>query len=439
MKDNNYILLVLAHAFLGFFIYSFPSFSKTYAILIFFVGIYFIIKNRNINNEVLFVSAYVVGSEVFLRMTGGNILYEFSKYSIMIYMLMGVYYSGFSKNAIPFWIYLLLLFPGILVATETLNLKSDLRNSLSFNISGPACLGMCAIYTYNRKMSFAQLNNMMLSMGLPIITTAVYLIFYTPALKTILFSTGSNIETSGGFGPNQVATVFGLGMFIFFSRLILESKSKVIFALNLLIIFNLSYRGLVTFSRGGMITGLFMILILIFFLYKNTRTEGRYRLNVLLLFFSLGFAFTWVYTSTQTGGLIDKRYANQDATGRVKESQFTGREEIWDNEIASFEDNPVFGVGVAKGLEIREQQTGGLIIASHNEITRTISEHGTLGIIALMIVFLTPVFLYLDNKQHLYLFCFLLFWLLTINHAAMRIAAPAFVYSLSLLKVQMDE
>jgi O-antigen ligase len=276
-------------------------------------------------------------------------------------------------------------------------------------------------------------------MGLPLIATTVYLIFYTPELKTILVSTGSNIETSGGFGPNQVATVLGLGMFVFFSRLILESKSKLIFVINLIILFNISYRGLVTFSRGGMITGLFMILILIFFLYVNTRNEGKYRLNLFLLFFVLGFAFTWIYTSNQTGGLIDKRYANQDATGRVKESQFTGREEIWDNEIASFKDHPVFGIGVGKGLEVREQETGGLIIASHNELTRTISEHGTLGIIALMIVFTTPMFLYLDNKQNIYIFCFLIFWILTINHAAMRIAAPAFVYSFSLLKVYMDE
>jgi hypothetical protein len=28
------------------------------------------------------------------------------------------------------------------------------------------------------------------------------------------------------------------------------------------------------------------------------------------------------------------------------------------------------------------------------------------------------------------------FWLLTINHAAMRIAAPAFVYALALLKIR---
>jgi O-antigen ligase len=439
MKDKNYILLVVAHALIGLLIYTFPAFSKIYAILIVFVGLYFVIKNRNINNEVLFVSAYIVGSEVFLRMTGGNILYEFSKYSIMIFMVLGMYFSGFSKNAIPFWIYLILLMPGIIVATETLNLKSDLRNALSFNISGPACLGISAIYAYNRKIKFSQLNTILLSMGLPLIATTVYLIFYTPELKTILFSTGSNIETSGGFGPNQVATVLGLGMFVFFSRLILESKSKLIFVINLIILFNISYRGLVTFSRGGMITGLFMILILIFFLYVNTRNEGKYRLNLFLLFFVLGFAFTWIYTSNQTGGLIDKRYANQDATGRVKESQFTGREEIWDNEIASFKDHPVFGIGVGKGLEVREQETGGLIIASHNELTRTISEHGTLGIIALMIVFTTPMFLYLDNKQNIYIFCFLVFWILTINHAAMRIAAPAFVYSFSLLKVYMDE
>ncbi len=439
MKDKNYILLVVSHALLGLLIYSSPSFSKIYAILIFFVGLYIVIKSRNANHEVLLVSAYLVGSEVFLRMTGGNILYEFSKYGVMIFMLMGMYYSGFSKNAIPFWIYLLLLFPGIIVATETLNFKSDLRNSLSFNISGPACLGIAAIYAYNRKIKFSQLNNILLSMGLPIISTTVYLIFFTPELKVILVGTSSNPATSGGFGPNQVATVFGIGMFIFFSKLILESRTKLIFALNLIIVFNISYRGLVTFSRGGMITGLLMILILIFFLYKNTRSEGRYRLNRLLVLFLIGFALTWAYTSSQTGGLIDKRYANQDATGRVKESQFTGREDIWNNEIASFEDNPVFGIGVAKGLEVREEQTGGLIIASHNEITRTISEHGTLGIIALMIVFFTPIFLYLDNKQNIYLFCFLVFWLLTINHAAMRIAAPAFVYSLSLLKVNMDE
>ncbi|MDI9257658.1 O-antigen ligase family protein [Flavobacterium sedimenticola] len=439
MKDKNYILLILLHVFIGYLIYANPSFSKLYGFAIVVLGVFFVFRSRNRNNEVLFVAGYLVGSEVFLRMTGGNILYEFSKYGVMIFMLWGMFYSGFSKNSIPFWFYLLLMFPGVIVATETLNLKSNIQNSIAFNISGPACLGVASIYCYNRKILISQLNNILLTIGLPIVSTTMYLILYTPDLKKILVSTGSNMETSGGFGPNQVATIMGMGVFIFFSRLILESKNKWVFIINLILVFNISYRGLLTFSRGGMITAMVMILILVFFLYKNTATQGRYRMNVLLVIFSIVFIFCWMYTSTQTGGLIDKRYANKDASGRVKESQFTGREEIWDSEIEVFKDNPVFGIGVGKSLEVREEETGGLIITSHNEISRTLAEHGAMGIIALMIVFFTPMFLYLDNKQHIYLFCFIFFWLLTINHAAMRIAASAFVYSLSLLKVYMDE
>jgi O-antigen ligase len=173
-------------------------------------------------------------------------------------------------------------------------------------------------------------------------------------------------------------------------------------------------------------------------LYKDISSYARSQLYILFVFILATFVLTWMYTSSQTSGLIDKRYANQDATGRAKESKFTGREEIWDSEIAAFEDHPIFGIGVAKGLEIRKEKTGETI-TSHNEITRTLAEHGTTGIIALLIVFFTPFFLYLDNKQNIFIFCFLVFWLMTINHAAMRIAASAFVYSLSLLKVYMDE
>jgi hypothetical protein len=56
-----------------------------------------------------------------------------------------------------------------------------------------------------------------------------------------------------------------------------------------------------------------------------------------------------------------------------------------------------------------------------------------------LILFLTPIILFLDNKQHIFLWCFMLFWLLTINHAAMRLSAAAFVYSLTLLKVYINE
>jgi hypothetical protein len=233
-----------------------------------------------------------------------------------------------------------------------------------------------------------------------------------------------------------VATALGLGMFIFFSRIILESRNKFLVVVNLIVALNITYRGMLTFSRGGMITGFIMIALLLLFLYFKSNYTGRVKLNYIIVAVVLALIATWGYTSFQTGGLINKRYSNQDAQGRVKESRFTGREEIAQDEINTFLKNPIFGVGVGKGAEIREDETG-ITVLSHDEITRMLAEHGSLGILALLILFFTPLVLYLENKFNMFLLCFVLFWLLTINHAAMRTAAPAFVYSLSLLNVQL--
>jgi O-antigen ligase len=439
IKDKNYILLIGLHVFIGLIIFLIPSLAKLYTICIIVFGLYYVLKTMNRENNILLVAGYIVGSEVLLRMTNGNFFYEFSKYGVILFMFIGFYYSGFSKNAIPMWLFLLLIIPGILVATETLNLTTDIRKTILFNVSGPICLGISGIYCYNRKISFNQLSNVLLAIGLPIISTTVYLILYTPDLKEILIGTGSNSHTSGGFGPNQVSTILGLGMFIFTSRLLLQSNSKLIFVINLILAFNISFRGLLTFSRGGMITGLFMIIVLLVFIYRLTKSSGKMKLNFLIFSIFLIFSFTWIYTTNETGGLINKRYANEDAVGKSKSSQLTGREDIFESEFNAFLEHPIFGVGPGKGMEIREVETGGLKIASHNEITRMLAEHGLCGILGLFILFLTPIFLYFDNKQHIFIFCFLGFWLLTINHAAMRIAAPAFVYSLSLLKLYFYE
>lgn len=437
-EDQLYLNLILFHAVLGFVVYLFPFVSKIYGYAIFILGVAFIIKKQNKQNEALMVAAYVVGSEVFLRMTGGNPLYEISKYGVMVFIFMGMYYSGFSKSATPYWIFLLLLVPSIVLTTFVLNFETNIRNAIVFNISGPVCLGVASIYTYRRKISLSQMNSIILSMGLPIVTCMVYLTFYTPNIRDVITSTQSNGATSGGFGPNQVATILGLGMFIFFSRTILESRTKLMLGINLFVAVNMTYRGMVTFSRGGMITGFLMIVLLLLFLYYKSNYKGRVKLNYVMVFIGVAMVTTWIYISFQTGGLIDKRYANQDAAGRTKESKFTGREDVALNEINSFLNNPIFGVGVGKGVELRLAETGDGTL-SHDEITRMMAEHGSLGIVGLLLLFFTPLFLYVENKFNMFLLCFLAFWFLTINHAAMRTAAPAFVYSLSLLNVYFEE
>lgn len=435
-EEINYLKLILFHVGIGFLIYLFPFTSKIYGYSIFIFGTYYVIKSQNSNNEVLIVAAYLVGSEVFLRMTGGNPLYEITKYGVVFYILIGMYYSGFSKGAFPYWIFLLLLIPGVIMATYSLNYDSDIRKTIAFNISGPVCLGIASLYTFRRKIALEKMNDILLSMGLPIVSCMVYLTFYTPNVRDVITSTQSNFETSGGFGPNQVATFLGLGMFIFFSRIILESKTKIMVAINLILALNITYRGMVTFSRGGMITGFLMILLLLVFLYFKTNGGGKVKLGSIMVLITVALVSAWSYTSFQTDGLINKRYANQDAAGRAKESQFTGREDIAQNEINTFYKNPLLGVGTGVAAELRERETG-MKVLSHDEITRMLAEHGMLGILALAILFLTPLFLYFENKFNMYLLCFVAFWFLTINHAAMRTAVPAFIYSLSLLNVQI--
>jgi hypothetical protein len=282
------------------------------------------------------------------------------------------------------------------------------------------------------------MNRVLLNMGLPIVTCMVYLTVYTPIIKDVITGTESNFQTSGGFGPNQVSTALGLGMFIFFSRVLLASKTKLIVFINLFLALNISYRGFITFSRGGMITGIVMIIIIVTFLYFNSNETGRVKLNYSLILIVLAIVGVWMYTSFQTGGLINKRYANQDASGRVKTSQFTGRENLAEEEIDIFLDNPFFGAGVGKVIEIRQSETGETV-ASHNEITRMLAEHGMLGVIGLLILIITPFVLYLEYKFNVFLLCFVIFWFLTINHAAMRTAAPAFVYALSLLVIRFEK
>jgi hypothetical protein len=209
----------------------------------------------------------------------------------------------------------------------------------------------------------------------------------------------------------------------------------MIFLNGILFVF-ITYRGLATFSRGGIITGVAMIVCLIMILYLFSNAIGKAKVSIVIaLSFFAGLAI-WGYTSMQTRGLIEKRYANKDARGREKKDRLGGREAIMDADYELFLENPIMGIGVGIGKELRKESLG-QEVASHNEITRMISEHGLFGIFGLFILFLTPFTLYINNRQHLYFLSFFVFWLLTINHAAMRIAAPAFIYSLSLLSVQI--
>jgi len=438
ITKDFYLSALAVHILIGGVVYLFRPLSIVYALAIVVFGCIHIVKNQNRNNEVLYWCGYVVCAEVFLRMTKGNIGNEYGKYAVILFVLIGIYYRSFSKNAIPVWIYLLLLIPGVIYSTSALDLETDIRKAIVFNISGPVCLAFSALYCYQRKVTLKQIDGVLQMMSFPIVTMVSYLYLYNPSIRDVVTGTESNFATSGGFGPNQVSTILGLGIFLFFVRTIFYSKSLFLLILNSLLLFIVAFRGIVTFSRGGVITGGIMIVLLLLKLFVLGNSKARTRLVLIFGIAVFGLIGIWSYSSYQTKGLIERRYANENVQGVEKESKLSGREVLIEAELQMFMENPIFGIGVGKNREYRKELTG-IEAASHNEISRMLAEHGSLGIAALLVLLLTPTFLAFNNPQHFYLFSFFIFWLLTINHAAMRIAAPAFVYALSLLKVESFE
>lgn len=206
MKNTklSYSFLLVLHAVIALAVFAIPLLSKLYALFIPIAGFFIVYRTKNANNEVLYIAAYLVGVEVFLRMTGGNFNNEFVKVNVIFFMLLGMIYSNFSTKAFIYWFFLILLIPGILITSTVFNPAIDIKKSLVFNLSGPVCLAISSIYMFKRRILFSDLQNVVVAMGLPIVSTTVYLFLFNPSVRDVVTGTQSNFETSGGFGPNQV-------------------------------------------------------------------------------------------------------------------------------------------------------------------------------------------------------------------------------------------
>lgn len=435
-KNNQYLALLLAHVLWGYMLYNYPKLGSFYGIFIAVFGFSYIVFNKNKNNEVLQVAGYCIGSEVVLRMTHGFLSYEFIKYIVILLAAIGVFYDGISKRTIPYWIYLLALIPSVFFENDLHHLSKHVLNGIVFDLSGPVCLGAMAIYAFDKKISLTTLNTILLAIALPILSCGIYVLVYSPDIGIYLRGVNSNSLFSGGFGPNQVSTVLGLGMFIFFLQLIINSGTKMLFLIHLLIFSLLCYLGFMTFSRGGMITGCVICIVFLSSMYYHSDSYNKAKAKQGSLYFISVVVMVVGLISYQTNGLIEMRYTNRDHRGKIQKDTAIDRESLAKAQINLFIQNPVMGVGLGKGIEVKEFKTRK--IASHDEITRLLANHGIMGLLNILILIIVPLVLFLKFKHNIYLATFFAFWFLTVNHSGMRTAAPALLYALMLLKVKPE-
>ena len=439
LKTNRYfnLTLVFVHIVIGGFMMS-RNFSKAFGLLILLIAIFNIFKSKNKNEEVLKWTMYFISLEVLLRMTKGHISWEIVKYITILFFTLGLIIEE-RKHSVPvvFLIYVFLLSLGIVFTN--IPAGESLRNAIVFNLSGPIVLGFSAIYFFKRIISFERIKECLFYSLLPILSMISFLYFKTPSLKEIAFNGSANFSSSGGFGPNQVATALGYGMFLLGVLLMIKQKITGFVLLDAFLLLYITYRGLLTFSRGGMITGFVAFFIFSFFYILSKRQTKSFFKYILII--TVGLSTIWIYSTNVTGGMLENRYLGKNANGDIKEDISSGRIDIFEKQFDNFLENPFFGIGVGSGKYDRlEKYNGNITGASHNEFSRLLEEHGLIGVFALLLLFLSTYSNY--RKQPFYfkgfILAFAVLWFLTINHSAMRIAFPGFIYGMSLINIKEE-
>ena len=111
--------LLFAHMLMGYLLASFRglNLSTFYGIIVVIIGTYYILSKPDSKSQypILF-SAYVVGLEVLLRMTNAQLFWEFGKYSVIYFLLLGIIRQRRSINILPqTFFYFLLLIPAVFI------------------------------------------------------------------------------------------------------------------------------------------------------------------------------------------------------------------------------------------------------------------------------------------------------------------------------------
>ena len=430
----NKLRLLFAHMLIGYLLLSFSglNLSTFYGIIVVIIGTYYILSKPDSKSQypILF-SAYVVGLEVLLRMTNAQLFWEFGKYSVIYFLLLGIIRQRRSINILPqTFFYFLLLIPAVfIIPFESFFIW---RQDVAFNLSGPACLAICSIYFYNRNLDMEFLKKILFALILPIVAVSIYNLLIMPDLSTYHFQPYSNPITSGGFGPNQVSTLFGLGIVCILACQVFRSNlfgSQIIDLIILAIFVGL---GLITFSRGGIFAAIISFTFAIsYFLFNNQK-------NIYIISKSLSLVIivliSWYIIVSLTDGVIAQRYGISSVSyGERLVMDLTGRMDIYRIDFEIFKDNFFTGIGPGQGNEAREQYGYGKTVAAHVEYSRMLAEHGILGLISLILLISLPFSSFYNCKKTRGRFIIILFAslaMLTMTHSAMRLAIPSFIFGL---------
>jgi hypothetical protein len=417
------LLLLVFHGLLAIITRSFPFVATVHAYLTILIGIILAIFGKS-EKSVVYVVAYISGAEVFWRMNGANVFWETGKYATLLILglsFLRIRIKRIKKFFLPL-LYFLLLCISIPLTLEYLGIGEESRSAISFCLSGPLALAVCVIYFSQIELDLGSFEKIAWTISFPIMSIFTLSAYNTLTAQMIHFTNESNLLTSGGFGPNQVSAVLGLGS-VMLLLVSFTDNHPIRRWLAIIVSIGFIVQSALTFSRGGLYNaGICIVLLAPHYLFVQRRRNGA----ILFLFIFVVLLTFFIYPKLElyTGGAISQRFLNLDTTGRLNIAQA---------DIAIWRNNPLLGVGPGISAYLMPQYFG-TYVAAHTEYSRLLAEHGVFGLISLFIMLIMGVKAYLSAPGWLskaWAIVFLAWPLVEMSHAAMRIVSISFLFGLA--------
>jgi len=419
-------LVSIIHLPLGLVLYNAGQLAILHPAIVFAFGVYLATKKKVALSIVVLVVSYIVGAEVLWRMAKIPIYWESGKYMSASIMIIALLVRRRLRIPPVAAVYFLLLLPSCFLILAGSNF-SRISEILSFTMSGPFLFLICCWFFQSTGLRPFEFKRLLIVAMLPLLSVALTTLFYTVANEDLQFTGESNLATSGGFGPNQVSSMLGLGVFLSLAGLILfekRSRFSIYFAVSALFMAALS---VMTFSRGGIYNAIGAVLVLILFQSRNISTSLK-RVAPLFVLAAIFLLVIFPYLNSFTGGALEERF---DDTGT------TNRWEILEADIQVFLENPLFGVGVGESREARKRllEFGAV---SHTEFSRLLSEHGAFGLgalAALAIMVFTNLRRPNSTPGKAFIAGAIAWSFFFMMNAGMRLAAPSFMLGLAFVTI----
>ncbi|MBA3827745.1 MAG: O-antigen ligase family protein [Taibaiella sp.] len=396
--------------------------------------------------------SYYIPFEVFGRMLKLTpyIPQESGKYLCALFLILGLVYKlnntgKFKINKIGAAIVFLCMPSIVLMSYE------GFWDNLVFAWFGIFDLGLFVIFFSNFVFSKEEIIKLFRMMVLPVITMCSYLIFNTLSISKIEYTVGANAAAAGNFGPNQVASSLGIGIFILAIALIMNYRLYKLKIIDIALLLIIVFRCLLTVTRGGAFSAVLGILP-VYFLGKTKGVSNQFAKKIFtMIVICAGVYFMFQFVNKLSGNVLAERYTGEtlDTQSGDKEAdletQTDGRSGILFAELEIFSRHPIFGVGPGQCTDYWNEFDIESNTASHTEFTRLLAEHGLFGLIIDILLFYSFFDVIRrrrrnkDNFAYFFNFSFLIFALSMCAHSAMRTMITPFFFGLGFAGIHVTK